>query len=113
LTWHEARLKCQELGGKLAVVKSVEENWFMTSLIKNQGVAATWLGATDERVEGRWVWVDGESMRYTNWSPVGGQPNNKKGLEHYLIMMVAHDGKWSDQPNNSVETSPGFICQWD
>ena len=111
LSWHEARLKCQELGGHLAVVKSEAENGFLMSLMKRQGVGVVWLGATDERAEGRWVWVDGEPLRYDNWNP--GQPNNKQGLEHYLITMVAHDGKWSDQPNNSVEASPGFICQWD
>jgi hypothetical protein len=113
LSWHEARVRCQQLGGHLAVVKSEEENRFLTTLVRARGIDVVWLGATDEKLEGRWVWVDGEPMRYSDWSPVGRQPNNKNGLEHYLIMMLAHDGKWSDQPNHSVEASPGFICQWD
>ncbi len=120
LSWHEAQLKCLELGGHLAVVKSEDENQFLMSQMKSQGVSVVWLGATDEKVEGRWVWVDGEPLRYSNWNPT--QPNNKQGLEHYMIMMAgnsvaisrgAQDGKWHDQPNNSAQWSPGFICQWE
>ena len=110
-TWLEARVRCQKIGGHLAVVKSEEENQFLTSLMKNQGVTVAWLGATDELVEGRWAWVDGEPLRYNNWNP--GQPNNKQGREHYMVMIVANDGKWSDQPNESAQWSPGFICQWE
>jgi len=113
LSWHQARAKCRELGGHLAVAKSDEENRFLISLIKRRGVDVVWLGATDEQVEGQWVWVDGTPMRYTNWSAVGHQPNNKQGAEHYLIMMLSQGGMWSDQPDNSVEASPGFVCQWD
>ena len=92
----------------------------MTSLMKDQGVEVVWLGATDEKNEGQWVWVDGEPLRYNNWSPT--QPNNKQGLEHYMIMVAGNavairrrveDGKWHDQPSDSVQWAPGFICQWD
>jgi Lectin C-type domain/Domain of Unknown Function (DUF1080) len=120
LSWHEARLKCQALGGHLAVVKSEEENRFLMSLMKTHGVTVVWLGATDERVERTWVWVDGEPLRYSNWNP--GQPNNKQGQEHFVVMIAGssvaisrgvQDGKWHDQPNDSVQWAPGFICQWD
>jgi hypothetical protein len=111
LTWHEARLRCQRLGGHLAVVTSEEENRFLTSLLKERGLAEAWIGATDERVEGRWVWVDGTPMGYSNWGPQ--QPNNKQGLEHYVVLRVDVDGKWSDQPNASNQHHPGFVCQWD
>ena len=113
LSWHQAGARCRELGGHLAVAKSDEENRFLISLIKRRGVDVVWLGATDEHVEGKWMWVDGTPMRYSNWSPVGHQPNNKQGVEHYLIMMLSQGGKWSDQPDNSIEASPGFVCQWD
>ena len=45
---------------------------------------------SDEEAEGQWVWVDGTPMRYSNWSPVGRQPNNKQGLEHYAVVFLAH-----------------------
>ena len=113
LSWHEAKERCRQMGGRLAVVKSEGENQFLLALMNERGVDAAWLGATDEQFEGRWQWADGTPMRYSNWSPVGKQPNNKRGLEHYLVIWKAHQGKWSDQPNLSTELKPGFICQWD
>jgi hypothetical protein len=120
LSWHQAQQVCLDLGGHLAVVKSEDENQFLMSLMKRHAVGVVWLGATDERVEGSWFWVDGQPLRYRNWNP--GQPNNKQNLGHYMIMIAgdtaaitrgAQDGKWHDQPNVSVQWSPGFICQWD
>jgi hypothetical protein len=113
LSWHAATEKCQELGGHLAVVTSAEQNRFLITLIREKGLDAVWLGATDEVVEGRWVWVGGQPMRYSNWSPVGRQPNNKNNSEHYLVIAISQQGKWCDQPDESVEYSLGFICQWD
>ena len=107
------QLKCIELGGHLAVVKSEEENWFLTAVITEQRLDTAWLGATDERVEQKWVWVDGTPMRYSNWDVRGKQPNNKGGLEHYMVIRADAGGFWSDQPDWSIQHSPGFICQWD
>jgi hypothetical protein len=112
VSWHEASLRCQQMGGVLAVVTNEAQSRFLTRVVSENGLDAAWLGATDEQIEGRWVWVDGTPMRYSNWDPVGRQPNNKQGLEHYLVLWVSHDGKWCDQPTNSIELSPGFICQW-
>ena len=121
LSWHQAQQRCLELGGHLAVVKSEDENQFLMSLMKGHGISVVWLGASDEKVEGSWFWVDGEPLRYSNWNP--GQPNNKQNLEHYMIMIAGNaeavargavDGKWHDQPDVAiVRWSPGFICQWD
>jgi serine/threonine protein kinase len=113
MSWHDARSRCQELGGHLAVVTNDEQNRFLTSLARERGIEMAWLGATDERVEGRWVWVDGTPMRYNSWDVELKQPNNKQGLEHYLVLLVSRRGLWSDQPNQPDQHSPGFICQWD
>jgi len=113
LSWHEARERCRQMSGHLAVVVSQEENNFLVAQMRARNLDSAWLGATDEQHEGKWLWVDGTPMRYSNWSPVGNQPNNKQGLEHYLLLWLAHDGKWSDQPNIPVELRPGFVCQWD
>ncbi len=82
LTWHGARLKCEEMGGRLAVVRGEGENRFVTSLLAAQGLGTAWLGATDEKAEGRWVWLDGTELQYQNWVPanrrtgaVGAAPN--------------------------------------
>ncbi len=111
LTWKEARKKCRELGGDLAVVLDDAHNQFLMGLVRARLLDEAWLGASDEAKEGEWLWVDGSPMRYGNWFP--GQPNNKQGLEHYAVMLANRDGKWSDQPDRSDQHRPGFICQWE
>jgi hypothetical protein len=113
LSWHEAQERCRAMGGHLAIVTNERESGFLLSLLRAQGLDATWLGATDERVEGQWMWVDGSPMRYSNWDLAQRQPNNKMGSEHYLMILASRDGKWSDQPDHSDQYRPSFICQWD
>jgi Domain of Unknown Function (DUF1080)/Lectin C-type domain len=113
LSWRQARSRCRELGGHLAIVKDEEQDRFLTRLVGDRGLDTAWLGATDEKVEGRWVWADGSPMSYSNWNPAGKQPDNKQRAEHYLVLSVAQGGKWSDQSDRSVEFEPGFICEWD
>jgi hypothetical protein len=111
LTWKEARDKCRAKGGHLAKVTSAEQNQFLTSLLTEQEIESAWLGATDEEHEDSWTWLDGSPLTYANWDP--GQPNNGGEGEHYLLLWVERDGRWTDQPDRSERHQPGFICQWD
>ena len=69
------------MGGHLAVVTSEEQNRFLTGAGVETGSPVGLAWATDEQVEGQWVWVDGSPLRYSNWDTVGKQPNNKRGVE--------------------------------
>lgn len=111
LAWHDAKRRCQTLKGHLAIVTSKAQNDFITGIVKDAGLAEAWLGATDEKSEGSWIWVDGTPMDYTNWN--AGQPNNKGAGEHYLLLWAAQNGKWADQPNISSQHKPGFVLQFD
>ncbi len=111
VAWHDAKRRCQTLKGHLAIVTSKEQNDFITRFVKDAGLAEAWLGATDEKSEGSWIWVDGTPMDYTNWN--AGQPNNKGAGEHYLLLWAAQNGKWADQPNVSSQHKPGFVLQLD
>jgi hypothetical protein len=113
VTWHAAKERCEQQGGRLAIVTSANQNQFLTKLVLDSGLKEAWLGATDEKKEGSWVWVDGRSMGYKNWGK--GQPNNTGGREHYLLLWAASNGQWADQPamaNASVHR-PGYICEWE
>ncbi|MDB5338514.1 MAG: prkC 29 [Planctomycetaceae bacterium] len=114
LSWHEARQKCRDLGGRLADVRNASENTFLAGLAARSNVDTVWLGATDEVTEGRWLWSDGKEMKYQNWSVGGKQPNNKGNSEHYLIMTLKFaTGEWHDQPAKPTQYKPGYICEWD
>lgn len=103
------------------IVDSIEENKFVASLVAAaQGNwEDAWIGATDEVQEGRWVWVNGQPLAFTNWFT--NQPNNKNNEEHYALMsnhLLGGTGpriawRWSDQPNVSKQHRPGYLCEWD
>jgi hypothetical protein len=115
-SWKEAKDLCESFGGRLAVITSEEQNRWVTGLMNAVGLAEAWIGATDEVEEGKWVWVDGTPMVYSNWDV--GQPNNKGNVEHYLLIWVGRNGqykdngKWADQPDVSTQHKPGFVCEW-
>ena len=103
-------------GSHPAIVDSEEENRILTSMIFTAQLESAWLGATDEKVEGRWVWVDGTEMRYANWDTAMGQPNNKDtsgSQEHYLRSRTPRGGAWWDVPESYPHFHPGYVCQWD
>jgi hypothetical protein len=104
MSWHQAKLFCENKGGHLATITSAQEdNFIYTNLVENSpmGIEMCWLGGTDEATEGTWRWVTGETWNYTNWSPLFGEPNNCSGIEHYLTFFTQHDplgrgGTWND-----------------
>jgi hypothetical protein len=109
VSWHVARDKCARMGGQLAVVPD-KTTW---NFVKGMTKTRVWLGATDEKVEGEWVWVDGTKMTFTAWSP--GNPDNAGGKEHYLNGYAEKD-IWNDTGKewNFYKEAPivGFICEW-
>jgi hypothetical protein len=98
-----ALTRCQSMSLGMVMIQSQAENAFVTSKING----SSWLGATDQGQEGRWVWyasgevfwndgpVDG---KYQNW--LKGQPNNgPKGAEENCLVIQgggANQGEWND-----------------
>lgn len=116
-TWHNAKKKCESLGGHLAVISSKEQDQFIFLLAQKRDVQEVYLGATDEAKEGVWLWVSGEKMSYQNWGPL--QPTNSHGNEHYLALRIKSSrpeyiGKWNDLPDDRFrDLKVGYVCQWD
>jgi tetratricopeptide (TPR) repeat protein len=109
IPWHEAKRLCEEMGGRLAVVKDQET---LDYLNKMKGPARLWLGATDEEEEGVWKWVDGTLVEFDAWADK--QPFNMAGLEHY--MELGPGGGFNDIGVNGPTLKwriNGFICEWD
>jgi hypothetical protein len=114
IPWHEARRRCELMGGHLAIVRDEETNRFLTELVTRASRQGVWLGATDERAEGVWFWVDGSPMRFSAWG--AGQPTNRSSLgevEHYLALIAVDGGRWNDFPNHGERGGPpAFCCEW-
>lgn len=109
-----------ELKGHLATITSQAENDFVHGLL----TSSSWLGGSDNAVEGEWRWVEGPEAgqqfwqglaggsavngAYTNWAP--GEPNQFFGPgnpENYAHMRA--DGLWNDLPEAN---NLNYIIEW-
>lgn len=109
-----------ELKGHLATITSQEENDFVFGLL----TATSWLGGSDDAVEGEWRWVEGPEAgeqfwqglaggsavngAYENWA--AGEPNQFFGPgnpENFAHMRA--DGQWNDLPNDE---NLNYIIEW-
>ncbi|XP_078698870.1 uncharacterized protein LOC144926193 [Branchiostoma floridae x Branchiostoma belcheri] len=108
-TYDEARQRCAEDGGLLAMPTDDATNTFIAGL--RDGLR--WFGLTDEVTEGVWVFEDGRplaSTGYSSWAQ--GEPNDhlvSHQTEDCAVYSVTEDGPvWFDIP---CSRDYGFICQ--
>lgn len=99
---------CEELGGNLVKIESEEKNNVIAQKVKELN-KTFYIGASDEKEEGKFVWCDGSAVTYTNWSQ--NEPNNSAdcGGENYVQMYA--NGKWNDYTGQNVDV--GFIGEFD
>jgi Lectin C-type domain len=94
----DAFAKCESLGMGVVSIESKAENTFVEG---KQG--STWLGGTDEAMEGEWRWV-ATKVLFWNEKPVGGayqnftdgQPNNKDKDGNAENCLVLTASGWND-----------------
>ena len=126
MTWTEARVRCEEMGGHLVVITSEEEQRMIESLLPSGNLENYWIGGYFASGDG-WRWVTGEPFDYQNWDV--SQPDNQYGNEYYLRLVnkdIAYSdwnatfGKWDDTANDADGdagdaplSSFGFICEWE
>lgn len=126
--WNVARANAEaaglngvpEITGHLATITSQEENDVVEALL----TATSWLGGSDDEVEGEWRWVTGPEAgqqfwqglaggsavggMYENWA--GGEPNQFFGPgnpENFAHLRA--DGLWNDLPNSN---NLNYIIEW-
>uniref|UniRef100_A0A3Q2QQ96 C-type lectin domain-containing protein n=1 Tax=Fundulus heteroclitus TaxID=8078 RepID=A0A3Q2QQ96_FUNHE len=77
-SWNESRDSCKDLGGDLVKIDSREEQMFLfgrlSNIMEDNLEDMFWIGLTDSKEEGRWLWVDGSPL-LTFWAD--SQPDNK------------------------------------
>lgn len=118
-SWNESRCLCQSQGGDLVKIDSENEQRFLERrlrVVMNELEDKFWIGLTDSKEEGRWLWVDGSLLdeRFKYWSP--GEPDNYNKVdpdgENCARMGEkdgAHDLKcWFDQ---SCKVPHRSICE--
>ena len=112
VSWPEARRMAESLTpptgfrrGTLVSINSDAENQFLASWVPS----TTWMGFTDEVVDGEWRWIDGSpgvwqdpakfrnpvQTTYVNWSPGEPSSNYLNFPENYGLFRWGAD-KWND-----------------
>lgn len=107
LSWLEAELFCESLGGHLVTITSQEEQDFIESI----NSAKKWIGGYRHTGwDNTWYWVTSEEWDYTNWAE--GEPNNSSNVISNENKAAVWPLLWNDLNLNSSEQY-GFICEWD
>ncbi|XP_053302118.1 lactose-binding lectin l-2 [Pleuronectes platessa] len=104
-SWADAEFHCVSQGTNLVSIHSLEEENFITALIKNfdlnEGI--TWNGLNDLYKEGSWIWSDGCAVKFTFWST--GQPDNYLEMENCGHNNFSTEKKWNDIPCSNIYPS--------
>ncbi|XP_051729209.1 immune-related, lectin-like receptor 4 isoform X1 [Ctenopharyngodon idella] len=81
LNWAESRDSCITDGGHLVIINSKNEQEFLMRIIQMEKTEF-WIGLTDGRTEGQWLWVDNTQLEKSEqryW--YGNEPDDWKGYE--------------------------------
>ena len=109
----EASVYCKNQGGYLATITSAQENEFLYNYLTGQDFESAYFGLSDYNQEGKWEWLNGEEVSYTNWHP--GEPNSENKNEDYAMFYYKYsDGTWNDGDfgHQTVNSNAAFICEW-
>uniref|UniRef100_A0A8D0GWZ1 C-type lectin domain-containing protein n=1 Tax=Sphenodon punctatus TaxID=8508 RepID=A0A8D0GWZ1_SPHPU len=88
----DLKKKCMQAGGQLASPRNNEENAAVQQIVFTHD-KSVFLGINDIQTEGKFTYLDGKPIVYSNWQP--GEPNNDKGIED--CVQVFSTGKWNDK----------------
>ncbi|XP_038058027.1 macrophage mannose receptor 1-like [Patiria miniata] len=105
LTWTEADAYCNNLGGYLASIHSIEENNFIRSRLEPGVSWRYWIGLRETAAGGSYNWSDKTDSSYTNWNP--DEPNDYGGEEE-CAEMHSSLGTWNDM---ACGTPQPFVCK--
>lgn len=115
IRWTDALADALSRGGYLATITTVAENDLITALtMTSTGPLESWIGFTDEAVEGQFQWITGEAVTFTNWAT--GEPNDDPRFqgEDYAIINPPPEpaGTWNDLPNDPRRVQ-AWVVEWD
>ncbi|XP_028584276.1 mannose-binding protein-like [Podarcis muralis] len=91
LTYSNGKRLCENGGAALATPKNAAENAALAEIVKRNS-KIVFLGINDIQTEGRFVYVNGAPLSYTNWKQ--GEPNNSGNKEDCVT--IVEDGQWND-----------------
>jgi hypothetical protein len=107
-TWTAATLLVCADTYRVARINSAAENEFVRLEAAHHAPGTWWIGFSDQKREGLWLWENSEPVGYVNWAP--GEPRNITGNEDCALMDTS-TGQWSAAPCASGSTFPNVVCE--
>ncbi|XP_078576616.1 uncharacterized protein LOC144862181 isoform X4 [Branchiostoma floridae x Branchiostoma japonicum] len=116
LSWWDAQRACRDMGSDLASIRSVKEMQFIKFMLNQEWedqvvMKNVYIGLSDLDIFGKYTWVDGSPLSYTDWKPLF-EPEGK--LNERCVMMgieSAHKtSDWENVPCNEY-WADRFLCR--
>lgn len=107
ITWTEAKIYCELLGGHLMTLNNDAENEFLKDFLQNGNRAWYYIGA--EKINGNWKWIDGNNFSNITW-----HENASSWVGTHLIMYkgskkcIGLDNAY--YPESDIRNI-GFVCE--
>ncbi|XP_060948484.1 C-type lectin domain family 4 member E-like [Limanda limanda] len=114
LTWNESRTQCISMSGDLVVINNREEQRFLESRVRGKMDTDDkfWIGLTDSKNKGEWLWVDDTRLDSSVKFWLGNNPDDWRGEkpdgEDCVRMGKEYLMSWFDK---SCGTSQKYICE--
>ncbi|XP_052067137.1 macrophage mannose receptor 1-like [Mytilus californianus] len=102
-TWFQARDYCRSIGTDLVSVHNEKETNFLINSFTRKFL---WIGLSNFKNNGSYMWSDGTSLDYTYWGRT--EPNDVNNNENCAHLFLSKSKKWND---NSCFMSFRFICK--
>ncbi|XP_028993469.1 CD209 antigen-like protein E [Betta splendens] len=104
--WTVGRNDCIRRGAHLVVIKSREEQTFVSGITKK----AAWIGLSDRGHEGSWTWIDGTPLTSNSaqfwWKD---EPNNSGPTgDEDCVEITGYRARWNDM---RCDASQRWICE--
>jgi hypothetical protein len=126
VSWGDAKVAAEDIGGHLATLGSIAEHDFVVSLLNiekrpecwKERPGGPWLGArastlTDGGREWKWITAEPWVPAATRWDT--GQPDNSGGDEDALQFLLTNSNeyRWNDSPGTPTRRSLGYVIEWE
>ncbi|XP_069815822.1 macrophage mannose receptor 1-like [Dendropsophus ebraccatus] len=105
LTWHQARISCQQQDAELLSITELHEQAYISGLLSSL-TGALWIGLNSLDLNAGWRWDDGDPFRYLNWLP--GNPSEDPDVN--CVAVNSENSKWESK---NCKQKLGYICEKD
>jgi len=100
-SFFDARAKCQDVNMDLASISSANANSVVQFMVTELGQESAWIGLTDIGHEGKFSWIDGTALNFTNFAD--GEPDNWQNDQHCVVI---HSGNGPPGTDRSASSTP-------